>query len=270
MLRNVFVAFLLTGCLLTSICAHDLFLKSETYFLQPNAKTVIRLLSGTFQKSDGLVARDRLRDASVMAPDGQITHPASIAWRDEMKTTLLEVQTGVEGTYVVSVSTKPREINLSAASFNDYLRHDGLPDILAERRRTGELRKNVRERYSKHVRTLIQVGNATTDNFKQPLGYTVELIPQQNPYSLAVGDTLDVLCTLEGQPLVNQFVMAGWENARRRGPKPISGRTNALGIVSFKLVSAGKWYVKMIQMTPLKEPGLNYESKWATLTFEMK
>ncbi|MEJ7713528.1 MAG: DUF4198 domain-containing protein [Pyrinomonadaceae bacterium] len=184
MLRKLLVASLLTGCLLTSIYAHDLFLKSENYFLQPNAKTVIRLVKRHLPKSDGLVARERLRDASVIAPDGKITHPSSIAWRDEMKTTLLEVQTGVEGTYVVSVSTKPREINLSAASFNDYLRDDGLPDVLAERKRTGELRKNVRERYSKHVRTLIQVGNAPTDNFKQPLGYPVELIPQQNPYSL--------------------------------------------------------------------------------------
>ncbi len=47
--------------------------------------------------------------------------------------------------------------------------------------------------------------------------------------------------------------------------------TNTQGLVSFKLAGAGKWYVKMIQMTPLAEPtGINYESKWATLTFEMR
>lgn len=29
----------------------------------------------------------------------------------------------------------------------------------------------------------------------------------------------------------------------------------------------GKWYVKFIHMDRATEPGLDYESKWATLTF---
>ena len=33
--------------------AHDLFMKLDSYFLAPNTRASVRLLNGTFQKSDG-------------------------------------------------------------------------------------------------------------------------------------------------------------------------------------------------------------------------
>ncbi len=127
----------------------------------------------------------------------------------------------------------------------------------------------MRERYSKHVRAIFQVGDARTGNYRTPLGYPVEIILQQNPYSLRVGQTIEVLCTLNGQPLANQYVLAGRERAARMSRK-ISARTDANGIARFRLHSTGKWFIKMIHMTPLTDAEVNYESKWATLTFEIR
>lgn len=249
--------------------AHDLFLKLDSYFLQPYSRANVRLLNGTFKKSDGTVLRDRFRDINLLAPGVSGPVNDSLAWRDEGKTTIMELQTRGPGTYVVGVSTKPREISLKAAEFNDYLSHDGLPDTLAARKKNAELDKDVRERYSKHVRAVFQVGKVLSEDFKQPLNYPVEIIPQQNPYSLRVGDELTVLCMLEAQPISNQFVMAGWESPDGK----IHGqnvRSDTGGFARIKLAGAGKWYVKMIYMTPRSEPELNYESKWASLTFEIK
>lgn len=267
-LKSLFVSLLFI-VLTVSVSAHDLFLKLDSYLLQPNSKVSIRLLNGSFRSSEGAVARDRMRDVSVITPTGNISHPEATAWRDEGMTALLDLQTGEAGTYVVSVSTKPREIDLKAADFNEYLAHDGIPDILAARKKSGELGRNIRERYSKHVKAIFQVGDARTDNYKMPLGYPVEITPQQNPYSLKVGQTLEVLCTLDGKPLTNQFVIAGRETRGRMAPE-INARTDGNGIARFILGGAGKWYVKMIHMTPLNDPLVNYESKWATLTFEIK
>jgi hypothetical protein len=62
--------------------------------------------------------------------------------------------------------------------------------------------------------------------------------------------------------------MAGWES--RDGKLHfLSDRTNAAGVASFRLAGAGKWYVKFIHMTALSQSDLNYESKWASLTFEI-
>ena len=249
--------------------AHDLFLKLDSYFLEPNSKAIVRVLNGTFQKSEGAVARERLADLSLHGPGLAASSAESIVWRAEDKTSVMEIQTGGSGTYLVGISTKPREIALKAADFNNYLEHDGLPDILAARKKNNELSKDSRERYSKHVRAIFQVGDRRTDDYKTPLNYPVEIIPQQNPYSLKRGETIAVLCLLDGRPLVNQFVIAGWESKDGKLVS-VNTRTDGKGIARFRLSSAGKWFVKTIYMQPSSEPGLNYESKWATLTFEIR
>lgn len=253
----------------TAAYAHDLFLRLDTYFLQPNSKATVRLMNGTFQTSDGAVARERLRELTVVTPDTRSFSESHFAWRTEGQTTIMEFETGGPGTYVMGASTRPREIELKAADFNDYLKHDGIPDTLAARRKNNELGKDVRERYSKHVRAVFQVGDRLSEDYKKPLNFPVELIPQQNPYSLRAGQTIAVRCLLEGKPIAHQFVMAGWES-RDGKLHTLDTRANAKGIARIKLRGAGKWFIKFIHMTPLSEPNLNYESKWASLTFEIR
>lgn len=272
MKRKLLMAlWLCAGMGLTAV-AHDLFLKFNSYFLAPNSGVTVRLLNGYFNRSENAVARDRMLDVSVVTPSGNRVNPPSTDWRDEDNVALLSFQTGDAGTYVAGVSTKPREIALKAAQFNDYLNHDGVPDTLAERRRNQELNKDARERYSKHVKAVFQVGPAgenRTDNFKTALGYPVEIIPQRNPYELKIGDSLEVLCVKDGQPIANQFVMAGREANNRVIAMP-GVRSDARGIARIRLAGKGKWFVKFIHMTKLNDPSLDYESKWASLTFEIR
>ena len=42
------------------------------------------------------------------------------------------------------------------------------------------------------------------------------------------------------------------------------------GVVSVKISGGGKWFVKFIHMTKLSEANLDYESKWASLAFEIR
>jgi uncharacterized GH25 family protein len=269
MKRRILMALAIALLMSSAAAAHDLFLKLDTYFLKPNARATVRLLNGTFQQSDGAVARERLRDISLYSPAHNGPIGQSVMWQDQGKTTIMQVQTGGSGTYLVGLSTKPREIDLKAAEFNDYLQHDGLPDTLAARKKDGELQKDVRERYSKHVRAIFQVGDKLSDDYQQLLNYPVEIIPQQNPYSLKVGQDLVVLCLLEGQPIANQFIMAGWESPDGK-LHTLDIRSDPDGLARINLKSTGKWYIKFIHMTPLSGQDLNYESKWASLTFEVK
>jgi len=62
----------------------------------------------------------------------------------------------------------------------------------------------------------------------------MEIVPQSNPYSLKVGQTLPMLCLLDGQPIVNQFVIAGWESVDGK-LHSLDTRTDAKGIARFKL-----------------------------------
>lgn len=267
------IALFLALCALLivpSAFAHDLFLKLDGFFVAVNSKVSIKILNGSFQASEGAVNFARLKDASVVAPSGARTNLRETDFTKNENTSFLNLQPTENGNYVVGLSTMPREIDLKAKDFNEYLKEDGIPDILAEREKKKELGKDVRERYSKHVKTVFQAGDQQTDNYKTALGYPVEIVPQTNSYKLRSGDTFEFLCLKDGKPLANQYVMTGYEDG---GGKLVAGenvRTDKKGIAKFKLSGAGKWYVKFINMTRLNDPKINYESKWATLTFEIK
>jgi uncharacterized GH25 family protein len=246
--------------------AHDLFLKLDDYFLVEKSKALVKVLNGTFQNSDGAVKLEGLRDISLVTPDNKLVHPELPSWRRENTTSLFDLEVIQAGNYVIGVSTKFRDIELKAKDFNGYLEHDGIPDILAQRKASGEINKDVKEKYSKHVKAIFQSGSLHTDSFKTPLNYPVEIIPQQNPYLLKTGENIEVQCLLDGKPINNQLVVAGCDSLS----KPLESRTNSSGIASFPLKVSGKWYIKFIYMEPSKEPGFNYESKWASLTFAIK
>ncbi len=267
--RKFALGFGLGLALMLPVFAHDLYLKMDGFFVGVNEKISVKILNGSFMDSEGAVTFARLQDVSVVSPSGTRTNPKEADFIKEDKTSLLNMKPAEAGNYIVGLSTMPREIDLKAKDFNEYLTEDGIPDTLAERKRKKELAKDVRERYSKHVKTIFQAGDKQTDNYKTALGYPVEIIPQTNPYSLKMGDTFEFICVKDGKALANQFVMTG----RDEGGKLVTGenvRTDKNGIAKIKLNGAGKWYVKFIQMTRIKDPKINYESKWATLTFEIK
>ncbi len=262
---------LFIGALLTlPALAHDLFLKLDSFFVRVNDKISVKILNGSFQASEGAITFARLKDKSVVSPSGTRTNLKEADFTKEETTSFLNLQPTEKGNYVVGLSTMEREIDLKAKDFNEYLSHDGIPDTLAERKRKKQLTKDVRERYSKHVKMIFQAGDRQSDNYKTALGYPVEIIPQTNPYALKTGDTFEFLCLKDGKPLTNQFVMSGREDASSKLIIGENIRTDKKGIAKIKLNGAGKWYVKFINMMPLKDPKINYESKWATLTFEIK
>ena len=47
-------------------------------------------------------------------------------------------------------------------------------------------------------------------------------------------------------------------------------RTNSEGIATIQLPRAGRWYVKFIRMVPMSDGKVDYESKWATMTMEVR
>ena len=270
-MKKRFFAFLMI-CVLVAVpvLAHDLFLKLDNYFVAVNDKISVKILNGSFQASEGAITFARISDVSVVSPMGTRTNPKEADFTKDDKTTFLNLQPSEQGNYVVGLSTMTREIDLEAKDFNEYLSHDGIPDTLAERKRDKELTKKVRERYSKHVKIIFQVGEKQSDNFKTALGYPVEIVPVTNPYLLKSGNTFEFQCLKDGKPLVNQFVMTGREDATGKLIVGKNVRTDKNGVAKIKLDGAGKWYVRFINMTRLTDPNLNYESKWATLTFQIK
>lgn len=279
----VLTALLVVG--VGTLWAHDMFLKLPSFFLEPGTPAEVSLINGTFEASENAIARDRMRDVSVVHGNGRVVHPPVSAWRDSAvhhwnpdstDTALLSFETGEAGTYLIGVSTNARVFTLSAEDFNGYLEHDGVLDVLERRKAEGRLGEPATERYSKHVKAVVQVGDARTETYARELGYPIEFVPLRNPYELTVGETLEVRLLRAGEPVAGQLVYASHEGYHGHDEEgghveAVETRTDEEGVARILLDHAGKWYVRTIHMVERPdEPEVDYESNWATLTFELR
>jgi len=253
----------------TVAAAHDMFLKPTRFFAPENSEVRVRVLNGTFTRSENSIARNRLADASVITPTRRIVLDTA-EWTVTGDTSTFHIHTREAGTYVIGASTRPSVIDLSADDFNLYLKEDGIPDVLDARKAAGELEKPARERYHKHVKALIQVGTARSSHYGTALGYPAELVPVENPYTLSSGASLRVRTLVDGKPAANQLVLYGGVSASDANIEPKSVRSNAEGLATIPLATPGTWYIKFINMTRVSADSVDYESKWATLTFQVR
>ena len=263
--------------LLTSsnLIAHDMFLKLRSYIVEPNTKVTLALYNGTFDKSENIITRDRMIDVSVVGPINQRNRINKNQWRDGWYESLLDLDLKSSGTHVIGVSTEARIIDLSAEDFNGYLIHDGILDVLEARKKSGEINQPARELYSKHVKTVIQVGDKRTDSFNINLDYPIEIILSQNPYTLKKGDELGFQVLRNGKPVINQLVYASYAGFHEHADEgshveTATMRTNSKGFGKVAISENGEWYLRVIHMVKSDKEGIDYESNWATFTFQIQ
>ena len=139
------------------LSSHDLYLKMDSYFLEPNQQATLQLYNGTFEQSENVITRNRMLDASFVGQGAR--RPIDPAmWEDRDSTiTYVSFDTGLPGTYMAGVSTKARNLEQTADKFNDYLRHDGVLDMLQYRQDNDLLDQDVVESYEKHVKALYHI-----------------------------------------------------------------------------------------------------------------
>ncbi len=248
--------------------AHDLFFRAPRYVLAPRSSVVIAVLSGTFSRSENAITRDRLAELVLAGPGGRrLVDVEHWTEKDPKSTLRLAFEDG--GTYVLGAAIRPRLLELSGKEFAAYLVEEGLDDVVAARAAQKRQDEPSRERYSKYLKAIFQVGDAA-EAAPAALGHAAEIIPERNPYRLAPGDLLPVRCLVDGQPWARKVVFAGG----RRGTsdqrfQPQRLVTDDEGRATVKIAGPGVWFVKLVAMREVTDPEANYESKWATLSFEV-
>jgi len=268
MRKVIYASIILTASFL--LMSHELFLKTDTHFLEPNKATQLYLLNGTFDTSENAITTDRIIKAKVIGPD-YILEPKEGQYEVKDKITYLNFTIGNSGTYVAGISTLPKILEMDVEAFNTYLEHEGLENTIAERKAQKIENMGAKERYSKHVKTLLQVGDVRTVDFMKPLGYPIEFVPMNNPFEIRLGDAVAFKLLRDGKPLANHIVhystaVSGQDTHENEN----STKTNENGFVSIVPNAKGMWYIATIHMEQRDEKEVDYESNWATLTFEIK
>lgn len=172
------------------------------------------------------------------------------------------------GTQLIALDTQPFTIELPADKFTAYLREEGLERVIAQRETSGQGAQPGRERYRRHVKTLLSVGGKTDASFAVRTAQALEIVPLANPQVLKAGGALALQVLFKGAPLQGALVKV-W-NQRGQQLNVLRTRTDAAGKSSTTLPWGGVWMVSVVHMVPTTDgQGQDWDSHWGNLTFEM-
>jgi uncharacterized GH25 family protein len=267
LLRRLGLATALFLLAVPALRGHDFWIEPAAFRPAIAQRVAVRLRVGQEFKGDP-VPRDPglLKRFALVGPSGETavagvpnTEPAGF------------LAIPAPGLYTIVYAGNPEPVQLDAGKFNDYLRQEGLETILELRAQRGQSDEPDREIFSRCAKALVAAGGgeaaAEWAGWNRPLGLRLELVPEANPYTLSPGGALPVRLLYEGKPLRGALVTAF---AKDRPLQKVSARSDARGRVALKLDHPGLWLVKSVHMIPApRESGADWESFWASMTFEV-
>ena len=246
-----------------SLVAHDMWIDPTTFSPESGQIVGVRLRVGQDLLGDPL-PRDPALINQFVFEDAAGRKP--LVGRDGGDPAgFLRVAT--PGLLVIGYRSNPSAVELTPEKFNQYLKEEGLEAVAALRARRNETGAKAHEVFSRCAKSLVLSGSAKEGQADRPLGFTLELVAERNPYAIRAGQDLPVRLTYENRPLAGALVVA----MNRLNPsEKLSARTDHDGRVRFRLPRGGMWLVKAVHMIPAPA-GSNAEwaSFWASLTFEL-
>jgi uncharacterized GH25 family protein len=257
----VFAALVLCG---VPLLAHDMWIEPTTFSPEIGQVVSVRfrvgqdLLGDPMPLDPSLVNQFVVRDAAGLRPvvgrEGR--DPAGL------------VRVASPGLLAIGYHSNPSAIEMAAEKFNLYLKEEGLDAVSAARASRNETGTAAHELFSRCAKSLVFSGSASEAQVDRPLGFTLELVAERNPYAVRPDQDLPVRLTYENRPLAGALVVA----MNRANPaEKLSARTDKDGRVRFKLHPGGMWLIKAVHMVPAAAgTHAEWASFWASLTFELR
>ena len=258
---SAFLAVAAILVLATALMAHDTWLLPLTSSVPRGAEVTFLLTSGeSFPTAESAIHVDRIDTAAVrlagrilpLVPEDTTAHAL------RLQATLPDGGVGA-----VWVDLRPRTLDLAPDKVTEYLAEIGAADsVRARYERTSPRRW--RERYRKHAKTFVRVGRPRRDaSWSEPVGQFLEIVPERDPTTLRVGDTLVVRVLRLGVPLSGIVIGAVSEG----GQVATLRTTDAAGRVRFVLDRASRWLLRGTELRAAPGPDLDWESDFVTLSF---
>lgn len=172
------------------------------------------------------------------------------------------------GTQLIALDTKPQTLEMPADRFNAYLKDEGLDSVL--RARADQLRdaEPGRERYRRHVKTLVTVGGKSDATYSKKTGQILEIVPLSNPRIVKSGGVLRFRLYFNGQPLGGALVKL-W-NQRGHQLTVLRTRSDRRGELALAMPWPGVWMASVVHMVPSEgEAEFDWDSHWGNLTFQV-
>jgi uncharacterized GH25 family protein len=268
MIRRLFALCLLG--LGSAAAAHDFWLQPVRWQAVPGEDVGITLQVGhgsTRQRSP-IPASRVLRFESV-GPDGdRVDRRAALHIGAPQEDAAIAFDRA--GTYSVVFETDNRaESHLPAQKFNAYLAEEGLTPAQVQRKHTGRMQADGAENYSRHARTIVQIGPVDVlqqAQITRPSGMTLEIVPEISPVALTKGQALPVRIYYRGRPLAGALVKL---NDLDQDAVPIAEqRSDAQGRATFTFPHSGSWQLNVVWTRPQPRTSLaDFDTSFSSLSF---
>ncbi len=248
---------------------HEYWFEPSTFFPSVNEKIDIRLYAGEALKREEERTFQKEKTTSFMQFFGK-------AWFDIGKDNadnslpFYNFTSGSPGNHLFAMERNWSHIILEPKDFDDYLREDGMEYIMDERAKLGESQKAGRERYSRFIKTLLQIGEKRDASYKAKTVLKLDITPLENPYSKKVGDTIGFRVLFNGKPLANRTAFADNRDGETFAKQKLI--TDANGKFTIKLDRKGTWLVRLVFMQRCKADcgEADWESFWGAFSFGVR
>jgi uncharacterized GH25 family protein len=242
--------------------AHEFWLQPTKYRYQVGEVATIDFMVGeNFTGEFWNLERHQVESLKAYSRAGEKDLKAQVR---KQKGKNVDVTLPTAGTHLLALESNAAFIELGGVKFNEYLEEDGLDNVLAARKKASDTTR-AREFYTRYAKLLIQAGTATDNTFQKRVGFPIEIMPRQNPYSLKSGDYLDCTIIYNNQPLPHQKVKVWSFIGNRIFLQNLF--TEKDGTLRFPLSNKGPWMVSTVVMEKSTRPEADYQSRWASLVF---
>lgn len=264
--RPAGVIALASALIASSAMAHDLWLQPQTFRIRTEAAvpTTVFVGHGSDRQRWG-VERDRVVRLRSIGPSGAVDHRPTL--RPASLSQDFPIQLREPGVHILMMESGYAESTLPALRFNDYLKQEGLTPAITARAKARAQNSPGSEIYSRRAKTLIKVGDSTAPQpqVTTPIGMTLEIVPERNPFELKAGERLPVRVLFEGKPLAGALIkMTNLDDDKQ----PVeTALTDRLGRASFRRQAGGKWLLNVVWTKALTGQAADFDTTFSSLTF---
>lgn len=237
------------------VAAHDFWLEPSSFRPARGAPVAIRLMAGDHGKGEPVRRNDRRIESFVVRDGDGERAVGGTAGGDPAG-----YIDSISANAMVGYRSRPvRHGDMSPARFESYLREEGLERVIESRSASGDAQKPGREIFSRSAKAWIARGAG--GRFDGIFGFRFEIVLDSDPHA---DIPLSARVLFEGRPVHGVLVSA----IHRASGRKVSDRSDTEGRVALPVRGGGLWLVKAVHMVPAAVAGADWESIWATLSFE--
>ncbi len=248
--------------------AHDFWIQPEAYQTDARAPVSFTFYVGHGDDRERWSGRmERVVKMVTIAPGNEVVdRRLSLHFNDADDG---EITFATHGAHVIAFQSTHSTSILPPTKFNSYLSEVGLTPAIEIRAQAQATTREGREIYSRRAKAVICVGDAygrDSTRVPNPVGLTLELVPERDTCALREGEPLPVTVFYEGRPLPGALVkLTSLDLGLGTLEQHVSDRN---GRTIFNFPRRGSWLLNVVWTRPLKDSlEADFDTVFSSLTF---